>query len=49
MVFLHISSLELIAQTIDKEKNIILTVQSMKAECAYGYAPNHKLKLYLTH
>lgn len=30
---LGIPSLELITQTIDKEGNIILTVQSMKAEC----------------
>ena len=29
---LGIPSLELITQTIDKEGNIILTVQSMKAE-----------------
>ena len=47
---LGIPSLELITQPIDKEGNIILTVQSMKAECTcykcgktatkrYGYAP----------
>ena len=36
---LGIPSLELITQTIDKEGNIMLTVQSMKAE----YNGTHKL------
>ena len=38
MVFLHISSLELIAQTIDKEKNIICYKCGETAK-RYGYAP----------
>jgi len=39
---LGIPSLELTTQTIDKEGNIILTVQSMKAECTCYKCRSHK-------